>query len=204
MRSRLVFLPLALILSVSSAARAQAWDAPSFLSPRPGNDIGLYIFDPSRGDWGISGIWRQTGDLGLGVRLGIVDTKRSTRVLFGAEFFQTLLDSDAGATFDLAWTLGAGATLNDGTFLRIPAGLSIGRAVELGTVGLLPYLHPRIALDVFSLGGDTDTELGLTVDLGADVALGTDWMLRIGASLGDHDAFGVGIAYILGRRVVVR
>lgn len=204
MRSRIIILAIGLILAASSTSQAQAWDAPSFLSPLPGDDVGLYVFDPSHGDWGISGIWRQSGNLGLGVRLGIVDTKRSTRVLFGAEFYQPLLSTDAGAAFELAWTLGAGATLNDGTFLRIPAGLSLGRAVELGDVGLLPYLHPRIALDVFSLGGDTDTELGLTVDLGVDVALGTDWTLRIGASLGDHDAFGAGVAYTLGRRAVVR
>lgn len=40
-----------------------------------------------------------------------------------------------------------------------------------------------------------DSDLGFAVDLGFDVALSRGWLLRFGASLGDHEALAFGIVF---------
>jgi hypothetical protein len=202
----------ALLLSlgflVPVPASAQAWDAPSFFSPRPGEDLGLYAVKPDGGgDWGVMGIWRTEGNLNLGVRAGWLE---GHSYMVGAEFHGPLDLLGPGSGLLLSWVLGAGASWRDG-FLhaRIPLGLSAG--VELGTPDLLliPYVHPRVALGVraYDLPGGqerTDTDVRFDVDVGADAVLGRALVLRVGATVADNNTFGVGIAYRLPRRIAVR
>jgi hypothetical protein len=109
----------------------------------------------------------------------------------------------------VSWIGGAGATFNAATWLLIPLGASIG--MNLGTsssIRILPYVHPRVAFDLVAYdtgaGEETDTEFNFDLDLGADVALGQQFVLRVGATIGEWDAIGVGVAYRMGRRLVVR
>jgi hypothetical protein len=191
---------------IASPVSAQAWDAPSFFSPRPGEDIGVYGFKPQGSDWGISGIWRQEGNLNLGVRLGVTD---DNSVLVGSEFYKSLgLDNPQVL---VAYMLGAGATFNgDFTSLRIPFGVSVGTQLgQRGGLQLLPYVHPRVALqyDVLDLGnGDeiSDTSFPFDLDIGADVPLGTSWVLHAGGTVTHGGVFGVGLAYRMSRHLVVR
>lgn len=186
---------------------AQAWDSPSFFSPRPGEDIGLYVIDTQGpGDLGFAGIWRQEGNINLGVRAGLAGGDHFS---VGAEFYGPLDVLGPQSPILLSWIVGAGATFNDVTWLRIPLGVSIG--MDIGTSGpirILPYVHPRVAFDLLafdtSAGEDTETELNVDVDLGADIGLGQRFVLRVGATIGDVDAIGVGVAFKMGRRLVVR
>ena len=71
-------------------------------------------------------------------------------------------------------------------------------------------MHPRASLDVVSLTDEvtdeeeTDTDVGFAVDIGADVNLGQRLILRAGYSLGDRDAFGLGVALRWQRGIIVR
>jgi hypothetical protein len=70
-------------------------------------------------------------------------------------------------------------------------------------------VHPRVAFDLIAYdnaAGDeeTDSEFNFDLDLGADLALGDRFVARFGATIGDWDAIGVGIAYRMSRRLIVR
>lgn len=195
----------ALLLASAAPAAAQAWDVPSFLSPRPGEDIGLYVIDPDGpGDVGFAAIWRQEGNLNLGVRGGYMDEHFS----LGAEFYGPLNLLGPQSPVLVSWVLGLGATFNDVTWLRVPLGASVGLDINTGGLQIMPYVHPRLAFDLFAFdtpeGEDTETEFNFDIDVGADVGLGQRFVLRVGATFGDSEALGVGIAYRTGRRLIVR
>lgn len=192
-----------LVLAGAGQASAQAWDSPTFFSPRQHDDLGVYVIFPDGGDVGVEGIWRQSGNLNLGVRLGIADEV----VLLGAEFYNPIRLSQSPLL--LSWLLGFGASFGDNaTWLRVPFGVSLGGNLDAGSLQITPYVHPRVALDVVVVDvGDeevTDTDVNFDVDLGADVLLSPAWTLKFGATVGHSDAFGVGLAYRMQRRVVVR
>jgi hypothetical protein len=193
-------------LSPAPASAQGAWDAPSFFSPRPGEDIGVYAFKPQGSDWGVSGIWRQEGNLNLGVRVGVLD---DNTVLVGSEFYKPLRLS--GSSILASYMLGAGASFNgDFTRLRIPFGVSIGADLGQGSgIRILPYVHPRIALDYASVdlgNGDerSDTEFPFDLDIGADIPLGSEWVIHAGGTVTHGGVYGVGLAYRMSRKLVVR
>jgi hypothetical protein len=199
-----VFL-IGLLAGSAGQAAAQPWDVPSFFSPRPGEDIGIYVVDmDGTDDLGVVGIWRQEGNLNLGVRAGVLD---GDHISLGAEFYGPI--RGVNAPIYMSWLLGVGGTFNGATWLRIPAGVSIGTIFDAGSLDIMPYLHPRVALDYVSWDApegvdDSDSELNFDLDLGADISLGPQWVFRFGATVGDFDGIGVGIAYRMGRRLVVR
>jgi hypothetical protein len=198
---------LAMCAGAAAPAAAQAWDTPTFFSPRPGEDIGLYIIDADGvSDLGFAGIWRQEGNINLGVRAGIAG---DDYYAVGAEFYGPLHVLGPQSPLLVSWVLGAGATFNGVTWLRIPFGASIG--MDLGSANslrIMPYVHPRVAFDLVAFdtptGEETDTEFTFDLDLGADIGLGQQFVLRFGATLGDRSAIGAGVAYKMGRRLVVR
>ena len=191
-------------LSMAASVEAQAWDAPSFLPPRPGDDVGVYLFWPDRSDFAFKGIWRQSGNLNLGVHVGYVDYGVVDRFLAAGETWGALMSAGADFPVDVSWTLGAGAAFGDGTVLSIPLGLTIGRALALSPLTFQVYGHPRLALIVASGGGNTTTDLDGFFDIGADLHLNEDWKARLGITLGGVDAYGIGLAYRFGRGVAVR
>jgi hypothetical protein len=204
-------LPWAVALGVllsTTPVSAQAWDSPTFFSPRPGEDLGLYLIQPDDGgETGFAGIWRQSGNINLGVRVGLAG---SDHIHVGAEFYNTLdlLGPQSGIL--MSWVLGLGATFNDVTALRIPLGISAGVDLGTGSMVLTPYVHPRVALDVAiydNQAGEevTDTDINVPVDIGVDAALGEQFVVRVGATFGDgRTIFGAGVAYRLSRRLIVR
>jgi hypothetical protein len=205
MRAKAVLGMLALLALLQAPAGAQLiwWDAPSYFSPRPMDDIGVYV-SRSTGiidATGLSAIWRQSGNINLGVRAGVGDLQDAGEtVLVGAELYGPLTSLLPGTGIDVAWMLGAGAVFGDAhTLFSVPLGASIG--MQFGTSGLqiMPYIHPRVSLDVIAVEFDegeeeTDTEAAFAVDLGADVNLGDRLILRAGGSFIDRKAFGVGLA----------
>jgi hypothetical protein len=201
------FVPAVLLALTAVPAAPQAWDSPSFFSPRPGEDIGLYLVSPERGDLGFAGIWRQSGNINLGVRAGLAG---SDHIQVGAEFFGPLHLLGPQSPVLLSWVLGLGASFNDVTALRVPLGISAGVTLGTGGITIMPYVHPRLAFDLFAYdtgGGEeeTETEFNFPVDIGADVALGEAFVLKVGATLGDRGTvIGAGIAYRMSRRLIVR
>ncbi|CAN5810998.1 hypothetical protein BH23GEM9_BH23GEM9_14750 [soil metagenome] len=208
MRRYCPFLILTLMLCTTAPAAAQAWDSPSFFSPRPGEDIGLYVLKVEGiDDIGISAIWRMEGNINLGVRAGIIGRDHYA---IGAEFYRPLNLLGPQSPLLMSWILGVGATFNDVTMLRVPLGLSVGTSFGTpGSVLLTPYVHPRAALDVsaYDLPGgqeQTDTDVRFEIDLGADANLGESFVVRVGATIGESNVFGAGIAYRFSRRLIVR
>jgi hypothetical protein len=190
-------------LGFAGSARAQAFDVPSFLPPNPGDDIGVYL--STQGDFGIQGIWRQQGNLNLGLRLGYVDYDNADgAVTVGGETWGKVVSAGPDFPLDVTWTAGVGAGFNGGTLFEVPVGLSVGKILDTESIRIQPYGHPRIALVVISRNDSDDTDLEFLFDLGADIHFSPDWKLRVGATLADADAFGVGLAYRFGRRVEVR
>lgn len=205
MRLLLRLAAVGLLLPIGAGElRAQAWDAPSFFSPRPHDDLGLYAFVPEHGELGAQAIWRQSGNINLGVRAGL----GQDLILVGAEFYGPL--RLASEPVLLAWQVGLGAGFNDLTLLRVPVGVSAGLDLAgQGLPQLTPYVFPRVALEVSAWqnpAGDeeTSTDLGFALDIGADLVVTPELILRAGVTLADQNAFGVGIAYRTQRRVVVR
>ena len=210
------FLTTALLVVTASGASAQSgWDAPTFFSPRPMDDIGLYVFktdastigDPT----GLKLIWRQSGNLNLGVHAGFADLDAAGEtILLGAELYGPLSSMAASTGLAMSWGLGAGAVFGDNYIdMSVPLGVSIGFQLGSGGMNVLPYVHPRVSLDIssYDVGPDqeeTDTNIGFSVDVGADVNLGQRFVLRGGASFGDRGAYGIGAALRIPRRVVAR
>ena len=202
MKKRLIGTMTVALLGIASGLQAQSWDTPSFLGPRPVGDVGVYLIDGDYGDFGVHGIWRQTGPANLGIRLGLVDEPApgdDLGVQFGAETWGTIVLADQDFPFDVSWTAGAGVSVNGGTTVSVPAGVSIGGTFDVGSIAMQAYLHPRLALVAFEnpAPDDDDLELELEglVDLGADMYLSDRWTLRIAASFGDPDGLGIGLAW---------
>jgi hypothetical protein len=129
-------------------------------------------------------------------------------VLLGAEFFGPIVSPHDTQILAVSWLVGAGASFDGVTWLRIPAGISVGTEIQGSSVTITPYVHPRVALDVFSFsrgngGNDTESQLNFDADFGADFAF-SRWIARFGLTVGERDAFGFGLAYRIPRGVAVR
>jgi hypothetical protein len=202
MKIRMLAMVLAGLFMASSASAQTPWDAPSFMPPRPGDDIGVYL--TNRGDFSVEGIWRQTGNMNLGLRLGYIDTPFDGIITVGAETWDLLVAAGDALPVDVAWTLGIGAAFNGGTTLEVPLGLSFGLPVFLDQVTLQPYAHPRLGLFVHAVNDNTELDLAGMFDLGVDATFGGNWKFRLGATFGHRDAVGIGAAYRWTRGAVVR
>ncbi|HEY0671759.1 MAG TPA: hypothetical protein VGD27_05810 [Longimicrobiales bacterium] len=214
---------LVLVVASAGGASAQQWDAPLFFSPRPMDDLGIYYVNSDRccgfeNSNGLKLIWRQSGNLNLGVHAGTGDIENiGESILLGAELYGGLPGLSASSGLAMAWSLGLGAAFGeieatgiDYVDFSVPLGVSVGIPINAGGATILPYIHPRVSLDVASFTDqvtdeeDTETDVGFAVDIGADVNLGQSLILRTGFALGDRDAFGVGVAFRMARRVVAR
>ena len=214
-----IILSTAFMAVTASGASAQSWDAPTFFAPRAMDDIGLYYFktdaalsdDPS----GLKLIWRQSGNLNLGVHVGTGDISEiGESIIIGAELYGPLAGLGASTGLTMNWMAGIGAGFgdlgNDVSYVdfSVPVGVSLG--LRLGTGGLVvtPYVFPRASLDVSAVTvndvEETETNVGFSVDIGADLDLGERFIIRGGASLGDRKAFGIGGALRMQRKVVGR
>ncbi len=194
-------------LILASEARAQhQYDTPGFLPPRPGDDIGIYLADVSGADFALQGIWRQGGNLNLGLRIGYIEIPGDGAIVVGAESWGLLAEAGPRFPVDVTWTLGAGAAFNGGTVLEIPAGLSIGRIFDVAPITLQVYVHPRFALFVEPEAANPEDELdvGGLFDVGVDAAVNENLTFRLGVTRGKINAAGIGLAYRWSRNVVVR
>jgi hypothetical protein len=181
---------------------AQAWETPSFLPPRPGNDAGLYLTNGDGYDLGLAGLWRSGN---LGVRVDLFDTNIGTRLGLGAETHGPLLAAGPDFPVDVTWTAAGGIIVGHGlTSLWIPVGVSIGRTFQLERISVQPYVHPRIGLSANWFNGTSNADLNAVVEFGSDIYVNRDWTFRFAFDVGDYGAIGIGAAYHLSRGVSVR
>ncbi len=219
-----------LLLATAQGASAQKWDAPLFFSPRPMDDVGLYYVSTDRccgfdNSNGLKVIWRQSGNLNLGVHAGTGDIGNiGESILVGAELYGPLNNLVRTSGVALSWSLGVGAAFgeDEDTELSyidfsVPLGVSVGIQLGAGGTTILPYVHPRVSFDVVAITDEitdeeeTFTAVGFAADIGAEVGLGQSFILRAAYTLGTdndetgkRDAFGIGLALRTPRKVVVR
>ncbi|HEX8360711.1 MAG TPA: hypothetical protein VF613_11400 [Longimicrobium sp.] len=173
-----------LALASAPAADAQVF-SPTFQAPYMSNDVGLYISD-FEDELGIEGILRRgMGSFDLGLRLGLVEDA----VLLGIDTRNPLAVAGT-APLALALTLGGQAALGDENVFGAQVGLSIGHAFRTPGATITPYIHPRAAL---LFGGDEE-DFEALADVGVDVALRPNFILRFGANLAEGADFGIGLA----------
>lgn len=214
-RRSLLLVVAGLAFAASNASAQAAFDGPQFFSPREMDEIGLYYFKTNfpagfRDPGGLKLIWRQSGNLHLGIHAGTADLKDiGQAILLGVELYQPLRSLSQSTGLLLNGVVGAGAVFGSGyADASIPVGISAGFRLGSGSTAIIPFVYPRASLDITSFGDApnevTKTNLGLAADLGVDVDLGQRLTGRASYSLGDRKAFGVGLALRIPRKVVVR
>ncbi|HET9440226.1 MAG TPA: hypothetical protein VFO52_08645 [Longimicrobiales bacterium] len=188
------------------------------------DDIGLYYVRSDResdfGDFedanGLKLVWRQSGNLNLGVHVGTGDLENiGESILIGAELYGPLGAMSSSTGLMMNWSAGIGAAFGDlgnnvdYVDFSVPVGVSLGMRLGSGSTSIIPYVHPRVSLDVVAVTvndvEDTETKVGFAADLGAEVSLGQSLLLRGAATIGeDRGAFGLGLALRMPRKVAVR
>ncbi|HEV2148301.1 MAG TPA: hypothetical protein VGR37_12930 [Longimicrobiaceae bacterium] len=178
------------LAAVSAGAAGAQVFTPTYMSPRMTNDIGVYVGDSPRdpGDLAIEGIWRG-GPLGL--RVGFADGPDDA-LLVGGEFRNPI--PLAGAPFGLAFTAGIQAAIGDADALGFQAGLTAGHTFLSPGFAFTPYIHPRIAF-INGFGGDDELDLEVLADVGFDLGIAPNLILRFGANLGEGADWGFGFAW---------
>lgn len=173
------------LVAGGTAAEAQVF-TPSFTSPRLTNDVGIYLSD--YGDIGVEGIWRG-GPLGL--RLGLLDAGDDLLTI-GVEFRNPIAVTTAPVS--LAFTAAGQGLFGDGNAFGAGVGLSAGATFMGSGVAFTPYIHPRIGF--VDRGGETDMDIELLADIGADVELTNNLIVRFGVNVGEVGAdWGLGLAW---------
>jgi hypothetical protein len=133
----------------------------------------------------------------IGLRGGFFDPSAGdTRVLAGISARQRVITHAEGFPLDGSFVVGIGGQfVEDGSTLVIPAGLSLGRRLNLedSDVSLVPYVQPTIFL---TAGSERDTDLNVVLGLGADVRLSRVFDARISVGLGDLEGFAISAVWV--------
>lgn len=192
-------------------AKSWGWDAPLFFSPKPMDDIGLYYVRSLNDVGGLKAIWRQSGNLNLGLHAGVgnLDNAGNT-IMLGGEFYKPLRSLAASTGLLMSGAVGFGGMFGDKyVAASIPVGVSVGLNLGNASTSILPYVHPRVSYDIVAIddafGNEhTETDFAFAADIGADVTLGDRFIVRGAWTLGDREAWGIGAALRIPRKVVVR
>jgi hypothetical protein len=193
--------------SVISAVQvnAQAWAYPSFQPPRVMvREYNFGIADTDRGGSSLVFQWReQSGpSTQFSFDVGIADSDRrdSDLIAFGGiALGYRLGNATDEVPLDFLLTGGLYLAIGDGTFFRLPIGLSLGHRFDMaGSMAITPYMHPRVSIDVCNDCGGSD--IGLTFDLGANFELSRTVSIRgaavfAGSDSFDGEGFGISVAW---------
>lgn len=192
-------------LITAADADAQAWSYPAFQPPRAiTREYNFGIADNDRGGSSLVFQWReQSGpNTQFSFDLGIADTESrdSDIIAFGGiAIAQRLGSATDEVPLDFLLTGGLYLAIGDGTFFRLPLGLSLGHHFDLsGPMAITPYIHPRVSIDVCNGCGGSD--IGLTFDLGASFELSRTVSIRgaavfAGSDSFDGEGFGISVAW---------
>ena len=192
-----VFALLAL-LPVRAAAQV-AWDSPWLLPPRATDGFGLFLVDVAGGDLGVLGMWRSPS-YNFGIRAGIAEAAGDDLGVFGGlDFSGQLTRSTVEFPLDIDWLLGLGVGVSDGALISAPVGLTLGHEFEGDGVGFIPFISPRVILDACldcdRRNDDNDVNLDFAADIGLDLRITSNFLIRFGATLGDREGVGIGLFF---------
>lgn len=199
---RTLALAAALLLAPVVPAAAQTIH-PAFQPPRVvAREYNLAVVDSDFGT-GFLGQWQEGMAGGTGFRFdaGLLDADSDDLYLMaGATYLRELNRASDELPLDMLLTVGGHALIGDEFALEIPLGMSLGRRFPLeGALAITPFVHPRVALQYVSEGGDGDseTDLGIAFDVGADFEVSPRLSLRAAFMFGsdDADAIGIGLAW---------
>jgi len=183
----------------ASGLAAQATGMPLYNAPYrafQSSEIGGAVSFPSGGGTAFLGMYRMaSGKLDLGFQAGVATCSGCNSVfLAGVEARERVITHNTDFPLDGAVILGVGGQFVSGSnVLVIPAGLSLGRRVQLqGTsISMVPYVQPTL----FILAGDASgTKFGL--GLGADFRFTPRFDGRFSAGLGDVDGVSLGFVWL--------
>lgn len=188
-------------LSLASGALAQTTGTPSFNAPYRSfnrHEAGVVISFPNPGT-AFEGEYRfgyQNFDVGL--RGGIYDPGglSDAIVLLGVEGRQRVITHTEEFPLDGAIAVGLGMNLVSGfNTVIIPAGLSLGRRIELknSPVTITPYGEPVLFI---TAGSNQSTEVNFAFGFGGDFRLSRAFDVRVSVGLGDIEGVSVGAVWI--------
>ncbi|HEX8394128.1 MAG TPA: hypothetical protein VF665_17425 [Longimicrobium sp.] len=210
---------LAALVILPTAARAQLTTGPLFSSPvtQPKIDFiggdaygtGLGLTLAVRPFNGLPGL-RFRASVADGRGTGAVEGPYRTRLRTGldavaytaaVDYSAPIATSESGP-LRASLVTGLGATLNNGTAITVPLGVSVG----YNGTRVRPYITPRLMLEARSgsqvNNGEPgypaeDVTNGITgaVDWGVDFVLPRGAILRTAVTTGNHHGFGVGISF---------
>jgi hypothetical protein len=199
--TRLLIAGFALILA--SSLGAQTTGMPSYNAPYRAfqrSELGVVLSFPGGGGTGVEGAYRYArGRFDLGLRVGMYDPGAAkTALLLGGEARQRVITHSSDFPLDGAVVAGVGLRLvSGGSVLFIPAGLSLGRRVEVrgSSISVVPYVQPTAFFSAgLSSGGGTD--LNFTLGFGADVRLSRTLDARLSAGIGDLHGVSVAAVWV--------
>jgi hypothetical protein len=196
---------LAFLAGAASPACAQIpWESTLLLSPSAPAGFSAhlvrfdYAIDNSLG--GLITYRPVAGAGGVGYRFAVAEGNVNREMAFagGVDFSGLLAGHDEDFPVDLMWFAGIGGGYSDYTTLAVPVGLAFGRPVDGRAAWFNPYLSTRAVVEKGfgeAVPPDQGVTLGVAVDVGADLALGSSRavVLRLGASLGDRQTLVVGL-----------
>lgn len=207
MRPRLILFALglaALTLGAPSAHGQIPWESPMLLSPGAPGGVSLHFvrFDYSiENSLGAVATFRpQSGVGGTGYRVAVAEGNLDHELAFagGLDWSGMLQERNRDFPVDLMWFAGLGAGYADYLTVSVPFGIAFGRTLEGRAAWFSPYMSTRAVVEQGfgdSAPPDEGVSVGIAVDVGADVALGSQrgFILRLGASLGDRQTLVAGV-----------
>lgn len=193
MRRTLWVTLLSAVLAVPAAGQI-AWDSPALVSPAVPSGVSLFVLNPAGGDFGGLATFRHAaGPVGLGYRAALAEEAGGDLAVSGGiDASGFLARGVEGSEVDVVWWAGGGVGVGSETLFTAPLGIILGWTGSGGDVLLSPYGGAHVVLDLSSVDGDSVNFDGV-VDLGLDLVLGSGWMIRFGASLGDRESLALGI-----------
>jgi hypothetical protein len=194
-----------LALAVGSAA-AQATFTPSYNAPYRAfarHEFGGTISFERNSTTALEGQYRfgyKAFDIGFRGGVRFVGNGGDDQVLLGVEGRGRVLTHNEQFPLDGALILGMGLNIDGGTGFILPAGLSLGRRldVEGSDVSIIPFVQPTFFLTNGPDGaGGRDTNGGFGFGFGADFRLSRFFDARVSAGLGtDWAPEGVSISAV--------
>lgn len=189
----------------AGTAAGQATFTPSFNAPYRAfarHEFGGTISFEEGSRTSLEGQYRfgyQAFDIGLRGGIRFVDDPGEDEVILGVEGRGRVLTHSEQFPLDGALVLGFGLNIDGGTDIIVPAGLSLGRRlnVEGSEVSIVPYVQPTLFLLNFEVAGNRDTEVEFGFGFGADFRLSRFFDARISAGIGtDLAPEGVAISAV--------
>lgn len=195
---------MAALVGAPAAAVAQATGMPSFNAPYRafarhefGAAVSFANFDAGTG---LEGVYRfASGQFDVGLRGGVLlPDVGDTEALVGVEARYRVITHSVDFPLDGAFIFGGGFNINGGTDVILPAGLSLGRRLEVenSNVSIIPYVQPTaVIINAETLGG-RDTDLFFALGLGADFRLSPRFDARVSLGLGDLEGISLAAVWI--------